>query len=60
MFKKSLFTGLVLIGTSTLADVVVSTTIYPRYSIVKEVGKEKVKLHNYNGIVKETLNEYKY
>lgn len=44
--KKSLFAGLVLISTSALADIAVSTTIYPLYSIVKEVGKDKVKLHN--------------
>lgn len=43
---KKLFTVLILIGTNVLADIVVSTTIYPLYSIVKEVGREKVKLHN--------------
>lgn len=46
MFKKSLLATLVLINTSVVADIVVTTTIYPLYSIVKEVGKDKVSLHN--------------
>lgn len=46
MFKKSLSIGLAFICTSAVADIVVSTTIYPLYSIVKEVGKDKVRLYN--------------
>jgi len=46
VFKKSLSIGLAFICTSAVADIVVSTTIYPLYSIVKEVAKEKVRLHN--------------
>lgn len=43
---KKLFAALILMGTNALADIVVSTTIYPLYNIVKEVGREKVKLYN--------------
>ena len=46
MFKKSLLVGFAFICTSAVADVVVSTTIYPLYSVVKEVAKDKVRLHN--------------
>jgi zinc transport system substrate-binding protein len=46
VFKISSLVGLALICTSAVADVAVSTTIYPLFSIVKEVGREKVKLHN--------------
>ncbi len=46
MLKKSFLAILMLTGTIAVADIVVSTTIYPLYSIVKEVAKERVTLHN--------------
>ena len=46
MFKKICFSTMLIIGTNALCDINVTTTIYPLYSIAKEVGGDKVKLNN--------------
>ena len=46
MFKKICFSTMLIIGTNALSDINVTTTIYPLYSIAKEVGGDKVKLNN--------------
>lgn len=37
---------MLIIGTNALCDINVTTTIYPLYSIAKEVGGDKIKLNN--------------
>jgi zinc transport system substrate-binding protein len=46
MLKKVLLTSLLIIGTNALSNIAVTTTIYPLYSIAKEVGGDKIKLNN--------------
>ncbi|MDZ7817973.1 MAG: metal ABC transporter substrate-binding protein [Aliarcobacter sp.] len=46
MFKKICFSTMLIIGTNALCDINVTTTIYPLYSIAKEVGGDKIKLNN--------------
>lgn len=46
MFKNLLASGLLICGVGAVAQVKVTTTIYPLYSIVKEIGANKVQLHN--------------
>jgi len=46
MFKKIVASSLLACGVSAVAELQVTTTIYPLYSIVKEIGAEKVVLHN--------------
>ncbi len=46
MFKKICFSTMLIIGTNALCDINVATTIYPLYSIAKEVGGDKIKLNN--------------
>ena len=46
MFKKICFSIMLILATNALSDINVTTTIYPLYSIVKEVGGNKIKLNN--------------
>lgn len=46
MLKKIVASSILLCGVSAVAELQVTTTIYPLYSIVKEVGAEKVALSN--------------
>lgn len=45
MIKKTLTMSL-LLATTAFSDMTVTTTIYPLYSIAKEVGADKIKLQN--------------
>lgn len=46
MLKKICFSTMLILASNALADIKVTTTIYPLYSIVKEVGGDKIKLNN--------------
>ena len=46
MIKKTLISTLLLLGTNSLSKINVTTTIYPIYSIAKEVGAKKIELKN--------------
>lgn len=46
MIKKILISTLLLLGTNSLSKINVTTTIYPIYSIAKEVGAKKIELKN--------------
>ena len=46
MIKKTLVTALLLASTTAFSNMTVTTTIYPLYSIAKEVGGDKIKLNN--------------
>ena len=46
MFKKICFSTMFILATNALSDINVTTTIYPLYSIAKEVGGDKIKLNN--------------
>ena len=46
MFRKIYFSTMLIFSTNALSDINVTTSIYPLYSIVKEVGADKIKLNN--------------
>lgn len=46
MIKKICFSTMLILASNALADIKVTTTIYPLYSIAKEVGGDKIKLDN--------------
>jgi len=46
MIKKTLVTAFLLATTTAFSNITVTTTIYPLYSIAKEVGADKIKLQN--------------
>ncbi|MDO8455067.1 MAG: zinc ABC transporter substrate-binding protein [Sulfurimonas sp.] len=46
MLKKIVASALLVCGVSAVAELKVTTTIYPLYSIVKEIGGKKVELNN--------------
>jgi len=46
MIKRTLVTAFLLASTTAFSNITVTTTIYPLYSIAKEVGGDKIKLHN--------------
>lgn len=46
MIKKTLATALLLASTTAFSNMTVTTTIYPLYSIAKEIGADKIKLQN--------------
>ena len=46
MLKNLLASGLLVCGVGAVAQLKVTTTIYPLYSIVKEIGAQKVQLNN--------------
>ncbi len=46
MIKKTLATAFLLASTTAFSNMTVTTTIYPLYSIAKEVGGDKIKLQN--------------
>jgi zinc transport system substrate-binding protein len=46
MLKNFLTLGLLVYGVGAVAQLKVTTTIYPLYSIVKEIGANKVQLNN--------------
>ena len=46
MIKKTLVTAFLLATTTAFSNITVTTTIYPLYSIAKEVGGDKIKLQN--------------
>lgn len=46
MIKKTLVTAFLLAATSAFSNITVTTTIYPLYSIAKEVGADKINLQN--------------
>jgi zinc transport system substrate-binding protein len=46
MIKKTLVTAFLLASTTAFSNMTVTTTIYPLYSIAKEVGADKIKLQN--------------
>jgi zinc transport system substrate-binding protein len=46
MIKKTLVTAFLLASTTAFSNITVTTTIYPLYSIAKEVGADKIKLQN--------------
>ena len=46
MIKKTLVTAVLLASTTAFSNMTVTTTIYPLYSIAKEVGGDKIKLQN--------------
>ena len=46
MLKKICFSTLLIISTNAISDNNVTTSIYPIYSIAKEIGGDKIKLNN--------------
>ena len=46
MIKKTLVSAFLLASTTAFSNMTVTTTIYPLYSIAKEVGEDKIKLQN--------------
>ena len=46
MIKKTLVTAFLLATTTAFSNITVTTTIYPLYSIAKEVGADKINLQN--------------
>lgn len=46
MFKKTLTTIFLFASTTAFSNMTVTTTIYPLYSIAKEIGADKIKLQN--------------
>ena len=44
MIKKTLITAFLLASTTAFSNMTVTTTIYPLYSIAKEIGGDKIKL----------------
>ena len=46
MIKKTLVTAFLLATTTAFSNITVTTTIYPLYSIAKEVGGDKINLQN--------------
>ncbi|MDN5107935.1 metal ABC transporter substrate-binding protein [Aliarcobacter butzleri] len=46
MIKKTLVSAFLLASTTVFSNMTVTTTIYPLYSIAKEVGGDKIKLQN--------------
>ena len=46
MIKKTLVTAFLLATTTAFSNITVTTTIYPLYSITKEVGADKINLQN--------------
>lgn len=46
MIKKTVSMAILLATTTAFSNMTVTTTIYPLYSIVKEVGGDKIKLQN--------------
>ena len=46
MIKKTLVTAFLLVATTAFSNITVTTTIYPLYSIAKEVGGDKINLQN--------------
>ena len=46
MLKKICFSTLLIISTNAISDINVTTSIYPIYSISKEIGGDKIKLNN--------------
>jgi zinc transport system substrate-binding protein len=46
VLKNLLASGLLVCGVGAVAQLKVTTTIYPLYSIVKEIGANKVQLNN--------------
>ena len=46
MIKKTLVTAFLLASTTAFSNITVTTTIYPLYSIAKEIGADKIKLQN--------------
>lgn len=46
MIKKTLVSAFLLASTTAFSNMTVTTTIYPLYSIAKEVGGDKIKLQN--------------
>ena len=46
MIKKTLVSALLLASTTAFSNMTVTTTIYPLYSIAKEIGADKIKLQN--------------
>lgn len=46
MIKKTLVTAFLLATTTVFSNITVTTTIYPLYSIAKEVGADKINLQN--------------
>ena len=46
MIKKTLVSAFLLTTTAAFSNITVTTTIYPLYSIAKEVGADKIKLQN--------------
>lgn len=46
MFKKTLTTVFLFASTTAFSNMTVTTTIYPLYSIAKEIGTDKIKLQN--------------
>ena len=46
MLKKICFSTLLIISTNAISDINVTTSIYPIYSIAKEIGGDKIKLNN--------------
>lgn len=47
MLKKICFSTMLILASNALADIKVTTTIYPLYSIAKEIGGDKIKLDNF-------------
>lgn len=46
MIKKTFITAFLLASTTAFSNMTVTTTIYPLYSIAKEVGADKINLQN--------------
>ncbi|MDD2886236.1 MAG: metal ABC transporter substrate-binding protein [Aliarcobacter sp.] len=46
MLKKIGFSTMLILASNALADIKVTTSIYPLYSIAKEIGGDKIKLDN--------------
>ncbi|QKF74464.1 zinc ABC transporter, periplasmic substrate-binding protein (plasmid) [Aliarcobacter faecis] len=46
MIKKTLVSAFLLASTTAFSNMTVTTTIYPLYSIAKEIGGDKIKLQN--------------
>lgn len=46
MLKKTLTTVFLFASTTAFSNMTVTTTIYPLYSIAKEIGADKIKLQN--------------
>ena len=46
MIKKTLVSAFLLASTTAFSNMTVTTTIYPLYSIAKEIGADKIKLQN--------------